>query len=188
MGIRPKNVREALCYEYAKLMADSAVERRQGLVPHARLGKKYWEFTTRTFRKLLAGEISPSPILRENKMLVSSAQECGYCGAQGVLHWEHLFPISRGGPDTIDNLILACPPCNLQKGHLNPIDWYWKRGLDRRHIPRLVMGKGLKLVWEEHGKRGTLLNAEFPPGQGLSTERLFRVFDLSTGTPVFRLA
>ena len=172
---------ERLCYEYAKLIADAAIEGRQGLVLADRHGKDYWSFTTMTYRKFVAGKISPSALLQENKMLVVSEPACGYCGTPGRLHWEHLFPISRGGPDTIDNLIRACPACNLQKGALNPIDWYDKRGINWKQIPRLVMGKCLKLVWDEHRKRGTLADTEFPLGQELDTARLFRVFELPDG-------
>ena len=178
--VKRTNVLEVLCDEYAKLIADAAIGGRAGLAPHERAGKRYWWFATRTFHKLVSGELSPSSLVRENKLLVASAECCGYCGDPGVLHWEHLFPRSRGGPDTIDNLILACRPCNLHKGALNPIDWYWKRGMHRRFVPRLVMGKCLKLVRDEHAKRGTLLDTEFPEGHGLVTAQVFRVFEVST--------
>lgn len=177
MGIKRKNVLEAILYEYAKLIADAAIEGRPDRAAHPRSGSGYWAFVNATFKKLVAEEISPSSLLRENKLLVAEGQACAYCGASGSLHWEHLIPTSRGGPDTIDNLVLSCAPCNLQKGALNPIDWYWKRGLRRRDVPRLVMGKCLKLVLEEHRRVGTLLDTEFPPGEGLSTARLFRVFE-----------
>ena len=183
MPIKLASVLEALCYEYAKLIADAAVGGRTRSAPHSRQGREYWSFATMTFRKLVAGDISPSSLLRENKLLISNEQQCEYCGARGPLQWEHLIPKSRGGPDTIDNLILSCATCNLQKGTLNPIDWYHKRGMDRRHVPRLVMGKCLKLIWEEHRRRGTLRDSEFPAGQGLSTARLFKVFEMSDVVP-----
>lgn len=183
MTIKPTDVLEALCYEYAKLIADAAVGGRTRLTPHPRKEKRYWHFVIMTYRKLIAGKILPSSLLRENKLLLSNDQQCEYCGAQGTLHWEHLIPKSRGGPDTIDNLVLSCATCNLQKGPLNPVDWYFKRGLDRRHIPRLVMGKCLKLVWEEHRRRGTLRDREFPAGHGLSTAQLFHVFELPDNVP-----
>ena len=184
MAIKRTTVLEELCYEYATLMADAAVGGRTGSAPHPRQSREYWHFVTRTFRKLVSGDISPSSLLRENKLLMSSDQHCAYCGSQNPLHWEHLIPKSRGGPDTIDNLVLACAPCNLQKGSLNPIDWYFKRGMRRQDIPRLVMGKCLKLVWEEHRRRGTLLNSEFPAGVALSNARLFSVFEMAESASV----
>lgn len=42
---------------------------------------------------------------------------CVYCGQKGgVLHCDHIEPVSRGGSDDITNLATACPPCNLSKG------------------------------------------------------------------------
>jgi hypothetical protein len=174
---RYKNVLEAILYEYAKLIADAAVEGRPVRTPAARTGGKYWSFTTMTFKRLIAGDMAPSTILRENKLLVAEGPECAYCGASGALQWEHIIPVCHGGPDTIDNLVLSCSVCNGQKSSQNLIDWYWKRGFDRKYIPRLVMGKFLKLVLEEHRRRGTLLDVEFPPGQGLSISQVCRVFE-----------
>jgi 5-methylcytosine-specific restriction endonuclease McrA len=44
-------------------------------------------------------------------------RRCAYCGKGGVpLEVEHLPPRSRGGSERIDNLCLACMPCNNAKG------------------------------------------------------------------------
>ena len=70
------------------------------------------------------------------------------------MHWEHVIPRSRGGPDTIDNIVLACEQCNLSKGDKDHFEWY---GRDRRdEIPRQILGKYLKLVFDEHDSKGTL--------------------------------
>ncbi|AUX25824.1 uncharacterized protein SOCEGT47_063760 [Sorangium cellulosum] len=39
------------------------------------------------------------------------------------------------------------------------------------------MGKLLKLILDEHRRRGTLADVEFPPGQGLSMSQVCRVFE-----------
>lgn len=44
-------------------------------------------------------------------------RKCCYCGATQVpLQMEHIVPRSRGGSDRVDNLALACEPCNVKKG------------------------------------------------------------------------
>ena len=88
-------------------------------------------------------------------MLVKGDNACAYCdAANDGFHWEHIIPKSRGGPDTIDNMVLACPDCNLSKGAKDPFEWY---GNKRKYeIPRLVLGKYLKLVFEAHQAGGTL--------------------------------
>jgi hypothetical protein len=175
MAIRRSTVKESLLYHYALLIADAAVGCREGLLPVARSGTAYWSFATRTFRQLVGGEISPSTILRENKLLVSNSTSCAYCGVSDDLQWEHIIPRSSGGPDIIDNMVLACPDCNLSKGSKDLIEWYaneWVR------VPRLVMGKYLKLLMEAHGAAGTLSASEFPEGQGLHIANLHLVYDL----------
>jgi hypothetical protein len=177
MAVYFATVFEALMYEYAKLIADSALAERPQNAPALRAGDRYWSFVLRTYKKLCQREIGASAILRENKLLVAQGHQCAYCGATAVLQWEHIVPLSRGGPDEIGNLVAACATCNGQKGARNPIEWYELRGLGREHIPRLVMGKLLKLVLEEHGRRGSLAMAEYPAGQGLRIANVCLVFD-----------
>lgn len=43
---------------------------------------------------------------------------CAYCDATGVpLNIDHVRPRSRGGSNRISNLVLACIPCNKDKGN-----------------------------------------------------------------------
>lgn len=55
---------------------------------------------------------------------------CGYCNkslknaSKFELQLDHLFPISRGGFDSIENLILSCKSCNTSKFNRIPLEWY----------------------------------------------------------------
>lgn len=50
-------------------------------------------------------------------VLQRDGHKCSYCGAVDVrLQLDHIFPRSRGGSDTPDNLTPACKPCNTSKG------------------------------------------------------------------------
>jgi 5-methylcytosine-specific restriction endonuclease McrA len=41
---------------------------------------------------------------------------CQYCGkAGGKLEADHVIPFSKGGKDTIENLVTSCQKCNRQK-------------------------------------------------------------------------
>lgn len=45
---------------------------------------------------------------------------CQYCGRKApevVFHIDHIFPSSKGGKNTEDNLTLACDECNIGKGN-----------------------------------------------------------------------
>lgn len=59
-------------------------------------------------------------------------------------------------------MILCCKKCNCSKSDKDPFEWY---GKDRRYeLPRIVLGKYLKLVYEAHERSKTLdsldLNAD----------------------------
>lgn len=43
---------------------------------------------------------------------------CQYCGKRPpevILHIDHVFPVSKGGKDEIENLLTSCADCNLGK-------------------------------------------------------------------------
>lgn len=147
-----RTVRQLIYWEYAKLMAGSAVGDRRN-----------FRYVTYCYKRLDAGKLAPSAILRENKLLVMGDKVCAYCEAECPdLQWEHILPRSLGGPDTIDNMVLACRGCNSAKGARDLFAWY---GREKQYeIPRLALGKYLKLIFELHEQAGTLdssdLNAD----------------------------
>jgi 5-methylcytosine-specific restriction endonuclease McrA len=42
---------------------------------------------------------------------------------KGGYHVDHVVPLSKGGSNGPENLVLACPTCNLQKHAKHPMDW-----------------------------------------------------------------
>lgn len=47
---------------------------------------------------------------------------CQYCGRTPptiVLHCDHVIPVSKDGPDEIDNLVTSCEECNLGKSDVS---------------------------------------------------------------------
>lgn len=153
----PYTVRSVLCYEYARLIVQSIYAFKPTDDQFYPKDEKFWMLVRKKQLQLMSGELKPSSILKENKMLVASDHVCEYCGQTGeigkILEWEHLIPRSKGGPDSMDNLVLACRPCNLRKGAKDPANFYHKR---RFLIPRVVAGKFLKLLFAAHEAAGTL--------------------------------
>ncbi|HAU58053.1 MAG TPA: hypothetical protein DCW87_11225 [Comamonadaceae bacterium] len=137
-------VRELIYWEYAKLVAGRVAGRRQ-----------QYAFVNYVFRQFSEQKMSPASILVENKKLFLEADQCAYCGNSAELQWEHIIPLAMGGPDSIDNLVRACRSCNLEKGARDPYQWYAARH-DLDGIPRLVLGKFLKLVFERYADVGLL--------------------------------
>jgi hypothetical protein len=69
------------------------------------------------------------PISNEVKRAVwdKSDGRCWYCGKRlnpFFTHYDHFEPHSKGGEDTVENLVLACPPCNHSKRDMAV--WEWK--------------------------------------------------------------
>ena len=139
-----KTICDLIYWEYAKLVAGSAVNDR-----------KNYAFVMCTYQEFKSGKKKPSDILRENKLLINEySKNCAYCGSAENLQWEHIIPISRGGPDTIDNQVLACQKCNCSKGDKDPYEWYGEKR--KYEIPRLIWGKYLKIIYDMHKEKGTL--------------------------------
>lgn len=52
-------------------------------------------------------------------LLARWGRACAYCGATGVpLNIDHIRPRSRGGPDRLSNLVVACVGCNQAKSSM----------------------------------------------------------------------
>lgn len=63
------------------------------------------------YRKIM---LSRKNVLRRDRF------KCQYCGHPDKLTIDHVFPKSRGGKDTWENLVAACIPCNNRKGNRTP--------------------------------------------------------------------
>ena len=49
------------------------------------------------------------------KILARDAYTCAYCGAPDANEVDHVWPKSKGGEDTWDNLVACCRKCNILK-------------------------------------------------------------------------
>lgn len=66
------------------------------------------------------GDVTPNELTE----LMQRQTRCAYCkkvfSDKLPATIDHVIPLSKGGPHTISNLVLACKPCNSRK-HNNPI-------------------------------------------------------------------
>lgn len=61
---------------------------------------------------------------RVTALIERDGPECVYCGSTPINYEvDHFFPRSKGGPDRMNNLVLACPPCNQLKRDKMPQDF-----------------------------------------------------------------
>jgi hypothetical protein len=82
-----------------------------------------------------------------NDILLRDNYTCRYCGTRrGPFHIDHVYPSSKGGETTLDNLVTACKKCNLKKSDKVGI---WPKSLDMWPSPRFnyQIGYGLVFIW-----------------------------------------
>ncbi|MCI0726407.1 MAG: HNH endonuclease [Chloroflexi bacterium] len=85
----------------------------------------------------------PVPRWMRHVVLRRDGPYCRYCGCytHGNYHLDHVWPVSRGGPNSVWNLVVACIPCNLRKsgkvGVWPPPVGYWDNGSLWRKLVRL---------------------------------------------------
>jgi 5-methylcytosine-specific restriction endonuclease McrA len=94
---------------------------------HKKENPEYWRYKKRVDKSVrISREKDLDPMTKETIMIVEQDNigrygelTCFLCEVPTgeTYHMEHKIPLSRGGCNSIDNLDIACPPCNLSKGN-----------------------------------------------------------------------
>ncbi|MCI0714116.1 MAG: RNA-guided endonuclease IscB [Chloroflexi bacterium] len=100
------------------------VERLSRLAPVTHLAMELAKFDTQKMRypEISGIEYQQGTLQGYNVreyLLIKENHQCAYCGIKGVpLEVEHIIPKGRqGGSHRVDNLTIACGPCNCKKGN-----------------------------------------------------------------------
>lgn len=64
--------------------------------------------------------------LNRRNIMLRDGLKCQYCGRKNDLTLDHVVPQSKGGPNTWENLVTACAPCNTRKGDSSLKKLRWK--------------------------------------------------------------
>lgn len=59
-------------------------------------------------------------VLTRQNIFKRDKHTCAYCSGKKNLTIDHIFPKSRGGKDTWENLITSCSSCNMKKDNKTP--------------------------------------------------------------------
>lgn len=75
--------------------------------------------------RLRGAAIEPLPADWREQLLGFQGGRCAYCheALGDDAQMEHVIPLARGGPHTWENVVLACPPCNMTKWARTPEEW-----------------------------------------------------------------
>lgn len=67
------------------------------------------------------------PLTRKEKNRLAKSA-CFYCGSVDKVSVDHLIPISRGGLNSVGNLVPACLSCNMSKHSKTVTEWImWRK-------------------------------------------------------------
>ncbi len=61
------------------------------------------------------------PPVNRRELLKRDHHCCQYCGNNKRLTIDHIIPVSKGGKNTWDNVVIACENCNQKKGDRTPL-------------------------------------------------------------------
>lgn len=105
--------------EYQK-DALTLVEDRGVIVSHWLLRAAYGDTLRRSDE---SGRKAIPKAVREH-VRARDGDACQYCGdIEGPFHLDHVHPVSLGGENTPDNLVVACAKCNVSKGAKPVAEW-----------------------------------------------------------------
>lgn len=77
---------------------------------------------------------------------------CRYCGSkEGPFHADHVYPYSKGGETSIDNLVTACQKCNAKKQAKiglwpKPIGYFEKPKVDKSPYVVILLSVILSMI------------------------------------------
>lgn len=112
---------------------------------------------------------------------------CGYCErallGKGDRHLDHVIPVKLGGPNTLENTVLACAKCNHEKSDRDPVEWLQATGRAARFAERFPEAWGHLQNWKT-----SLEFAPFPPRHYLTIEETARLLGVSERTVRRRVA
>lgn len=98
--------------------------------PEAYRAYKCLATSRRRARKLaVGGKITIEEILTlKNKQKNRCANPACKRSIKKKFHRDHIIALVNGGPNTIENTQLLCPPCNLKKNRKDPLVWMREQG------------------------------------------------------------
>ncbi|MCZ7539701.1 MAG: HNH endonuclease [Anaerolineae bacterium] len=95
---------------------------RQANPERARALCRVSQHVRRARKRNAAGTHTADDIQRQYEAQHGRCWWCN-CDLNGVYHADHLIPLSRGGGDAPENIVIACSSCNSSKGSKLPHEW-----------------------------------------------------------------
>lgn len=139
-GVR--TIRDQILWQYSRLISQSAGLETQRA------------FQLKKYAELKEGKVQWSSFVMDWLKQHDQSDTCVYCGSRENILPDHLIPLSRGGPDAIENRVNVCSNCKADKNSRRIYEWKGVKGKD--HISPIAESKYLLLLYSLHEKLGTL--------------------------------
>lgn len=97
--------------------------RERAKKPESKLLKRAYNHKYKASKRNAKGSHTAEDITLQFK---SQRGKCWHCGKKldpDNYHVDHLTPLSRGGSNAADNIVITCPFCNLSKHNRLPHEW-----------------------------------------------------------------
>lgn len=120
-----ETIEQILFWAYANLAAyQVALEQKP-----PQYCKAAYMVRSKLYKGLCSGKTRMSSMYQNERVKLSNVERCAYCSAENMpLTLDHLFPKSKGGSDSGDNLVYCCKSCNSSKGNKDYFSWIKETG------------------------------------------------------------
>lgn len=88
--------------------------------------KREREKAKKDARKRWVKENGGPGVSKAEKREIRESSQCVWCGGPAD-ETDHLFPLSRGGPDDVSGIVASCGRCNRSRGNKLLTEWEWAR-------------------------------------------------------------
>lgn len=105
---------------------------------------------------------------RKTAMAHLASQTCIACDAPVDLRrtvGDHIIPLAAGGPESVQNSLLLCRPCNSSKGTKDLLEWWLFKDYPVPAFDRTVLCLYCRIQWQQYGE--TILSEPIPDGMRL---------------------
>lgn len=150
MARRIETVREHIAWAYANLArAHAALD--QGVLKYGRI---HHMIRAKMYNGLVSGKMSMRTIYDDERVKMRFGQTCCYCGSSHKMSIDHLIPRIKGGPDSADNLVWSCQPCNSSKQGRDALKWL----LTSERFPSILLLRRYIKLAAAHCDRNELMD------------------------------
>ncbi len=117
--------------------------RYNALSPDERQLRRRAKWLARRDRITAGGSKVTGAELRE----IRNSGPCVYCGTAVATETDHIWPLSRGGPDSPENIVPVCGSCNRSKGTKLLTEWQREKVARGLLASEKVKDEIIRLTW-----------------------------------------